>query len=104
MALRGAVIKVKKSIKFKKQRHQQVSFEPELWGILAKTAWFIQSSTQWSEFSVETVDRGGGKKPSSKTLFFIFEQEASKLDTVGFPPDSIFVNCGPHCWDRTFTV
>lgn len=36
MAL-GAVIKVNASIKFKKQRHQQVSFEIELWGILVKT-------------------------------------------------------------------
>lgn len=58
----GAVIKVKKSINFKKQRHQQVSFEPELWGILAKKARFIQSSTQGSEFSVEIVDRGAGEK------------------------------------------
>ena len=59
----------------------------------------MQPSTQVIEFSVDTVDRGGGKKTSIKISFFIFEQEASKLDTVGFPPDFIFVYCGPHFWD-----
>lgn len=93
--------KVNKNTKFKNQRHQQFSFQLEL-GMLAKAGYslFNQVLKCLSEL---TVDMGGGKA-SSKILFLIFEQETSKLDTVGFPPDSVSVYCGPHWRDWNLTA